>query len=413
VSDSRYFEDLGTNLGTASKSHLLSRGDLTYRGDFWKILSRVENYQPLGAARPYRRLPQILAHSRRAQRNRQLNFSADAEWVRFDRRTGLTGTRLDLQPGLSFPVRGVSGFFLPRLALRYTAYHLNGTAAGADTTPTRLLPTLDVDSGLFFDRFFDWNGRGFIQTIEPRLYYLRTPFEDQQDLPVFDTGQHGFSFAQLFRNRRFSGADRVGDARQLSLALTSRVLDDGGGELLRASIGQIRYFGERKVTLPGRAVVNTGSSNLVAEAAARFWGTLSLSTDVQWDTHQNRTDQSAVRLRYRPGPGRVINADYRFVHKGTRQTDLSFAWPLHVNWRGVGRWHYATNSNPLLESFVGLEYEGCCWAMRTVVRRYLSGGKGKHTNAVFLQLVLKGLVGTGSSAGNFLQRSIPGYENPF
>jgi LPS-assembly protein len=426
VSDDDYLEDLGTNLGVSRRRFLQRRGALLYTGRRWWLRGRLQDYQTIDETiapldRPYERLPQILAQTNFIEHNRRLNPAVRAEFVSFERSDGVTGTRIDLRPSVSFPMRSAGAFLVPRAAVRYTAYDLDDTPPGADDSPSRLLPVFSADAGLLFERDVTLGGRGMVQTLEPRVYYLAIPYEDQSDLPVFDTGGYTFSFAQLFRDDRFNGADRLGDANQVSLALTSRLLAGSSGrELVRASLGQIRYLRDRKVTLPGEARETDRESDLVGELTASPTAHWRALAGFQWSTSDERTDRSTLAIRYQPDARRVINAAYRFVRESpassedsVEQADISFAWPLVRNWRAVGRWNYALADGTTLESFAGLEYESCCWALRTVLRRYLSNDEGEHTNAVFVQLELKGLTGVGRRTVSFLERSIPGYENEF
>ena len=426
VSDNNYFEDLGTNLAVSSQTYLERRGDLIYTGDQWWMLGRIHAYQTVDEtipsnAEPYKRLPQILASTNFRERNRRINYGAVTELVNFDRDDSVTGRRGDLTPWASYPMRSAPGFIIPKVSLRFTQYDLDGTAAGADQSPSRLLPTASLDGGLFFERDTQLGNRRLVHTLEPRAYYLAVPFDDQTDLPVFDSGLYTFSFAQLFRENRFAGTDRVGDAHQLTLAITSRLLTaDSGGELLRASVGQIRYLRDRKVTIPGITSDTTRGSNLVAEVAASLAPSWRFSAGAQWDPRESRTDRNTVSIRYKPNRRSVFNAAYRFlredpfsVGRSLEQADFSMAWPVSVNLRAVGRWNYALAEGTTLESFAGLEYESCCWAFRTVLRRHLSSGSGNHTSSVFLQLELKGLTGIGRRTVSFIERSIPGYENEF
>jgi LPS-assembly protein len=342
-----------------------------------------------------------------------VNVNAIGEFVHFDRRDSVTGIRWDLRPYVTLPYRTASTFVVPKATLRYTGYSLDGRAPGLSDDPSRLLPTFSLDSGLFLERHTLFASRQLVQTLEPRLYYLFTPFDRQDDLPVFDTGEYTFSFAQLFREDRFSGADRVGDAHQVTLALTTRFLDErSGAELLRASIGQIRYLRDRKVTLPGVARDTTRGSDLVAEVVANLDRRWRVSAGAQWDPRETRTDRNTVAVRYQPDDRRVLNLAYRFVRDAVEQTDLSFAWPVAQHWRAVGRWNYSLEGSTTLETFAGVEYEDCCWGFRVGGRRYLNSFGGEHNTAVFAQLVLKGLTALGD-AREFLSRSIPGYRNEF
>ncbi len=418
ASDSDYFEDLGTELSISSRSFLERRADLTYTGDAFWARARAQGYQTIDEtlasdSRPYERLPQLYAATSLKERNKRLNFDAFAEAVYFERDASVTGVRTDLRPSLSYPYRTAGTFVVPSVSLRYTYYKLDGVAAGADEEPDRTVPTVSLDSGLFFERSLNIGEGSFIQTLEPRAFYLFVPFDEQRDLPVFDTGEYTFTFSQLFREDRFSGADRVGDANQLSLALTTRLLSADGEEIIRGSVGQIRYFRDRKVTLPGEPRGTQDGSDLAAEVAASFarrWRALGA---VLWNPSDEQTNRSTLSLRYQPDERRVINVAYRFIRDLTEQTDVSLAWPLARNWRAVGRFNYSLEENTTLEAFAGIEYESCCWGLRLVGRRYLTNTEGDHSNAIFLELELKGLAGLGTGTSGFLEQSIPGYRNEF
>ena len=432
TSDSEYFGDLGTGLSQSSRTHLPRRIDAHYHGDGWRARFRFRDFLTLDRTvlpqdRPYASLPQILVQTSLPERNRAPNFGATAELTYFEQRARTTGLRMDLQPFVTWPFRTSGTFVVPKATLHYTRYALDRTEAEAsmEDDPSRLIPSFSLDSGVFLERPVTFHGRSLTHTIEPRLYYLYAPFESQDDLPDFDTGRFSFNFAQLFREDRFSGRDRIGDANQLTLALTSRFLDNRGGELARASIGQIRYFRDRRVTLGATETPETGrSSDVVAEIEARPARKWRIRTGLQYDTGTDRTTRNTIGVRYQPDERRVLNATYRLVRdidpgKTVDQADLSFAWPIGAQWRAVGRWNFSLNEeeNRTLEAFGGLEYESCCWGFRVVARRFLSDGSGsgrdRYSTGIFLQLELKGLTGVGHGAGAFLERRIPGYENEF
>jgi len=418
VSDDDYLKDLGTSLAVSSQTFLEQSGDLSYSGDNFYFLTRAQHYQTLdsdlpGSSRPYERLPQFYLSTSFQERNLRLNANTTAEVVHFDRRDSVTGVRWDLRPNVTFPYRTASGYIVPKAVLRYTGYSLDDQPRGQDDNPDRFIPTFSVDSGLFFERPFSFASRSLTQTLEPRLYYLYTPFDRQNDLPIFDTGEYTFSFAQLFRDDRFSGADRVSDANQVTVAVTSRFLDQSSGaELGRVSIGQIRYFRDRKITLPGNRVDTANSSNFVAEVVANLDGRWRVSGAIQWDSDTNQSDRNVVGVRYKPDERRVLNVDYRFIRDVVETTDVSFAWPVARNWRAVGRWNYSLEDSRTVGAFSGFEYESCCWGLRFVARRYLNGSDGEYNSGVFVQFVLKGLTSVGN-ADDFLERNVPGYENEF
>ena len=434
VSDPEYLQDLGTDLSQTSRTHLPRRFDASYRGDDWDALIRIEDFQTLDRTilahdRPYARLPQVLMWTNAPERSRALNFHATVELAYFDQRSLTTGTRVDVRPSLSYPIRDAGAFLTPRAALHFTRYDLNRSEAEAalDDEPERLVPSFSLDGGVFFERPLALDSRSSLtHTIEPRLHYLLVPFSRQDDLPNFDTTRPSFSFDHLFRENRFSGGDRMGDTSQLTLAVTSRLLDERGGELARASLGQIRYFRDRRVVLDeGDAPETTDFSDFVAELEARLARKWRLRASLQYDNDSSRTDKNAVHVRYQQDRRSVVNAAYRLVRdmgpeEAVEQADLSFAWPIGSHWRAIGRWSFALDEDAerTLEAFGGLAYESCCLAFRAVARRFLSnadasGSEDRYSNGLFLQLELKGLTGSASRPDALFTRGIPGYENEF
>ena len=417
VSDPDYFTDLGTNLAVASRSYLDQTGSVGYAGNGWTGLARLQAFETIDETiapsdRPYKRLPQFLVSATERRRNQQFNPTGHGEFVNFDRDTGVIGQRVDLKPGVSYQQRAAAWFVVPKVNLRYTQYALQNTAPGQSQSLSRTIPTASLDTGMFFERDWTVGGRGFLQTLEPRLFYLYVPFKNQNDLPVFDTGTFDFNFAQLFSENRFTGADRVGDANQLSIALTSRWLEKSTGEeYLRLNIGQIRYFRDREVTLPGEPVETSSASPLVADVTATVARRWQFAAGVQWDISEDQVEKSNVGIRYKPDPLRVFNIGYSYSPNNFEQADTSMAWPIARDWRFVGRWAYSLQQDKTVEAFGGVEYESCCWAFRTVIRRYLSGTQ--MANSFFFQLEFKGLTGVGRGTVDFLERSIPGYENDF
>ncbi|MDM8561529.1 LPS assembly protein LptD [Candidatus Parabeggiatoa sp. HSG14] len=450
VSDGRYFEELGNNISTASLTHLERRGDLYYYGNNWLGIGRLQMFQTLAAeasARPYQRLPQFLFKTALPEKNGQFNWALEAELVRFDRNsnitTGPTGNRIDMKPIFSFPWRTPGTFVIPQLSLRYTHYNLNNVNPGEDTAPNRFLFTFSTDSGLFLERDINLLNTELVQTLEPRLFYRHTPYKDQNDIPIFDTGIYDLSFGQLFRDNNFSSADRVDDAHQISLGMSSRLLgSDTGIEYLRASAGQAFYFRDRRVALlPQLETETTSSSLIVTELSSELIKNWRVSSTFRWDPHINNTEHTVLRMRYRPDEERIFNLSYRlrdepFGQKklGLEQTDLSFHWSLTPRWNILGRWNFSLPDQKTMEVFSGLEYSSCCWAVRFIARHYLESNHNKHdgnnnnntinnntisdndfdySTGVFLQFQLKGLGGVGRKADSFLEERIPGYYDQF
>lgn len=422
VSDDQYLADLGSSLSTASTTELERRLDLNYNGDNTRFLARVQGYQNLDptlppAARPYQRIPQLLFRAAAPTATEGGDYQFDGEYVRFEKESSLTGTRLDITPALGWRMETQSYFFIPRVGLNHTQYQLDGQAAGQPVDPDRTTPIYSLDSGVFLERDEALGSHRLIQTLEPRLYYLRIPYRNQSDLPLFDTAAYDFSFAQLFRENRFTGADRLGDADQLSIALTSRLIDLGSGrEWLSGSIGQIIYFANRRVVLSGPPDTRD-RSDIVAEASSHFSDHWTAITDLQWDPDLDQPDEGSLQLHYYPDERHLINAGYRYrrpgtaqLNQGITQTDLSFLWLLTPRWQLLGRWNYSPRDHRTLEALAGVQYESCCWILRVINRRYVSDLSGGSSRSLYLQLELKGLGAIGNSARDVLENGILGYR---
>ena len=425
VSDRDYLEDLGTSINVTSITHLERTLRANYSGDFWSVSGTLQGYQTVdktiaGTSRPYNRLPQIIFDARLPNQPYGLNFDVRAEAVYFDRADSVTGSRFDILPGVSLPLRNSYAFVTPRVALRYTKYDLNNTLAGTNSSPDRSVPIFSIDSGMFFDRDTTIAGRSMTQTLEPRLYYLNVPRRSQNNLiidesgrsVVFDSGLFDFSFDQLFRENRFSGADRIGDANQLTAAVTTRFIDKTSGiERAKASIGQIFYFQDREVTLPNGPVENDNTSDIVAEVSARFTRSLSARAGIQYDPNTSETEKGVASIRYQSADNHIVNFSYRQRENLLEQTDFSFNWPISRQWNAVGRWNYSLDRERTIDAFAGLEYENCCWAARIIGREYVNDLSQANENfALMFQLELKGLSNFGDKLKKFLGRSILGYD---
>ena len=415
VSDTRYLGELGGNLATASITHLERRLDFNYTGERNQFLGRVQGYQTVDETiaatdRPYQRLPQLLFVGSAPAHPLGADYTLLAEFVNFQRESSLTGSRIHAEPSVSWPMETLSYFVIPKLGVHYTGYYLSN-AAGADNAPQHGVPVYSLDSGLYFERELALDETPLIQTLEPRLYYLRIPFRDQSDFPIFDTTQFDFSYSQLFRENRYTNADRLGDANQISTGLTSRLLErDSGREWLRAAVGQIYYFESPRVTLPGAVSPARGESDLVGELATRLTQEWSATADLQWNPDEDKIQKGGILFHYQRDQQHLFNAGYRFRRGELDQSDFSLLWPINPQWQFVGRWNYSYRDHRPLESLAGLQYDSCCWTFRITSRRYVSSTAGDTSRALYLQLELKGLAAIGQSVDEVLERGILGYR---
>ncbi|MEK7991833.1 MAG: LPS assembly protein LptD [Thiotrichaceae bacterium] len=437
LSDDVYFEDLGYDLQLSSITHVERRADLYYFGNGWTGLGRLQAYQTLTdeqSARPYYRAPQLLLKTNLPERNKQLNLEGHFDFNRFDRDASITsnpvGHRLDVYTALSYPFRKPSGFVVPRLALRHTRYDLDEDSNPIDSQINRFTWNASLDSGLIFDRETSLFKTDLLQTLEPRLLYRYAPYEEQDNIPIFDTIRYDLNYGQMFREHSFSGPDRIQDTNQVTFGVTTRLLEkQKGNERLRASLGQIYYFQDRKIVLPSDRFAENinSSSSIIAEVASQVSDSWNLSTTVRWNSNDSNNEYSVIRARYHDKQKkRVLNLAYRLrdnelkqvngltQESGLEQTDISFHWGLNRNWRILGRWNQSILHSTELETFIGVEYDSCCWALRVVARRYLTDIKRSNfVNGIFVQFHLKGLGGVGQKADILLEQSIPGYSDNF
>ncbi len=426
VSDGDYFKDLGDSVQVASITHLERRADLTFQRGPYQFISRLQTYQTVDDTiddedKPYKRLPQFLFNWEPDRDKYGIRANVDAELVYFDRDASITGSRLDLHPRLTVPIVRDAWFFKPTLAYRFTHYALNNQVETESSSVSRNLGTLSIDSGLYFDRSIDL--KGSVQTLEPRLFYLRVPFEDQEGIPLFDSNEFDFNISQLFRENRFSGSDRVADANQVSLALTTRIVDGvDGSEDFRASIGQIFYSDDRRVTLESdtadtRDINTRDTSDVVGELAADLSNNWGVNGKLQWDPTDRNTVRGSMLVSYRPAPNKIVNFAHRIVNTGrnaeTEQLDFSMIWPVKNNWVLAGRWNYSLDEDQSIETLLGLQYDSCCWAARFAARRFVTDDGMDHDTSVYLQLVLKGLAPVGQNYGALLETSILGYRDDY
>ena len=430
VSDNDYLDDLGGGINITNTTHLTRSARLNYYKGPWKLSALAQSFKTIDddiiiTSRPYRRLPQIQVSGKDSHRSSGIEWKLNAEWVDFthESTSKSTGSRLDLHPEISLPWQANAWFITPAIGYQFSQYNIvngNNTEINIDD---RKLASQSLDAGLFFERKINDN---IIQTLEPRIFYLHVPYTDQSSIPLFDTSEYDFSFAQLFRKNRFSGVDRIADSDQITVAVSSRFLGQNSGtELLNMSIGQIFYNQDRKVSLDN-SIESQSKSDLVAEIT-QHQGNWSSRANIQWNIEQDKTDKTSAQLRYQNQSRKIFNIGYRFRRDfaaetlgdrslNLRQTDLALSWPINKHYSLLGRWNYSITDKRNIETLYGLEYESCCWAMRLVSQRYLQDNDNDepYNASLMFQLILKGL-GSVSNKGttDLLKHAILGYQSDY
>lgn len=413
VSDHTYFRDLSNTISSTSLTNLVREGVLTYSGGWWNAAARMQSYQTLQdpAARviePYRRLPQITLGALRPVAGANMAFTG--EFVSFSHPTAVNGQRLVMYPSMSYPLIATPSFYVtPKFGVHYTHYSLGANNLGALPDTNRTLPIVSLDSGVVLERDWDMDGKNYVQTLEPRAYFLYIPYRNQNLIPNFDTAQADFNFAQMFTENRFFGSDRIGDAKQVTLSLTSRLLEaNTGAERLRVAIGQRYSFKTPLVNLVSPEVATNNKSDILLAILGRITPKWSLNSAFQYNPNQAREEKLNVGARYQPESGKVLNLGYRFTRDSLRQVDISTQWPLSRHWSVMARWNYSLQDNRILELLTGLEYNESCWTTRLVIQRFATATNELSTG-IFAQLELNGLIRVGSDPLNALRQSIAGF----
>ncbi len=418
VSDDQYFADMSTRIINTSRVNLPQEGRVDYVGDVWRFNGLVQKYQTLDSTNfPYERLPQLTLTANKEWG--YVNTDLYSQWTYFDRNNkaplAATGSRVVVYPSISAPFTQSYGFITPKLGLHMTQYSLKdnnftiNSANVSNNNDSRTLPIFSVDSGLYFERDLNIVKNSYTQTIEPRLFYVYIPNHNQDLLPVFDSALADLNLTTLFTENQFTGSDRINNANQLSLALTSRMIDkDTGIERMAATLGQRYYFDNQNVVLPGGVKSQGVRSDIIGALTARLSNKWNLDVASQYNTDSGNFIRNNITARYNPEPGKLFNFSYLYTKDMLEQFNTSGQWPLSRGWYGVARYNYSVRDSKPIESLAGLEYDAGCWQLRTVIQR-VQTATAKANYGLFFQLELGGLASIGANPLNLLRRDIPGY----
>lgn len=419
VSDDAYFRDLGDSLNTASLKNLLQEGVLTYGAPWWSGSVRVQRYQTLQdpdapVAIPYQRLPQVNLAAQQVVVGSSM--AVTAEYVDFSHPTLVNGNRVVIYPSVSYPLVSDPAYYVtPKIGVHSTQYTLGvNNPVGAQQNFERTLPIFSLDSGATLERIFESDTTEYVQTLEPRAFYVYVPYVDQDMLPNFDTAQAPFTFTQMFMENRFFGNDRVGDANQVTLALTSRLLEgDSGSERLRMTLGERFSMETPRVNLVAPAE-STNKSDIMFSVSGKVNRSLTLDGLLQYNPNASRSERYAFAARYMPEAGKVFNLGYHYRRDPVlqvdtlRQIDLSTQWLLGGRWHAVARYNYSLLDQRAVEVLAGLEYNQECWMVRMVAQRFATA-TNETTTGLFLQLELNDLIRVGPDPLEALRMSVSGY----
>ena len=426
VSDDHYWEDLSSQLLKTSQTQLKRQASLSYSPVSWLSTSvMVQRYQTLQPdpetpiTRPYFLEPRLSLTVYKPNVMKSADVMVTGQYTRFTHSDTVNfpnGERLVLYPQISLPFIHPAFQITPKFGVHMTRYKMDQLLADGSNSISRTMPTFTLDSTLVFEREARWLDHDYIQTLEPRLYYVNIPYRDQRNIPMFDTALSDFNFAQMFSENRYSGFDRVNDANQLTAALSTRLLDAStGAERFKAMIGQRYYFKPQSVSITGETTRQDNFSNLVAAVSGVVLPKTYVDAAWEYNYDAGANERFAVGARYQPELGKVLSASYRFTRDPLNeqkpivdQVDIAGQWPMSQRWYAVGRFNYSLRDSQLLEAIGGIEYNADCWSVRVVGQR-LAALSGSPNTSLFLQLELNDFGSIGSNPIGLLRRSIPGY----
>ncbi|WP_394391792.1 LPS assembly protein LptD [Shewanella woodyi] len=448
VSDNNYFNDLNSEVQRATDNQMSRIGEISYFEQNWDFTARVQDIKVLGEEeKPYQVMPQVGLNYRAPDFWNGLDFSLLSEVSNFehDDNEYSTATRLHIEPTVSYPIHGPAGSLTSEVKLLQTYYwqNDNGFEANKDlaSSVSRTLPQVRLHGQINFERFTNYFNENYRQTLEPQFQYLYVGYEDQDDIGIYDTAKIQEDYFGLFRDRRFSGIDRIADANQFTLGLTTRLFDDHNVETFRFSLGQIYYLEDSKVGIsdpinPNNNLTqeNTSNSVLAAELSTKLYKDWYMSGAIQYDTKQSDNKKSEVTLDFRPGANKLLQFSYRYVPDllntntnesvNISQTGMRAAWPINDNWYLVGNWYYDLNESRSVETYTGFQYESCCWAVRLSYHYRIKTNYEDDFNPVqdnrelfesglYLNFVIKGLGGSGPlGVSDMLDDGLFNYRKP-
>lgn len=427
VSDDDYFSDMSSLVTVTSQVNLRQEMFLNYKKNNWNASLITQKFQNLTSSSPYERLPSLsVNHQKDFLSNDGFTFlesKSHINYTKFERNNdfvGLSpnGSRVSAKQSFAMPLERSYGYLTPKIIVDLKSYDLED----ADTSSKSLfIPTLSLDSGLYFDKKINIFKNSFTQTLEPRIFYSYTPFEDQSMLPIFDTALRGLNKNSIFTENQFVGSDRVMDSHQITLGGTSRLIDDNGRERFSGTIAQRFYVSDRKVLNElryARSSAQNDSSDLFISATAGITKSLKVNLETQYNIDEDMTNRATFNTRYSPRPGKKLDASYRLINNPAnsnydiKQINIAGQWPLGKGWSTVGRYNYDIKTSSVIEGLSGLEYDAGCWSTSVILHRLSLATTEKPNYTLFFQLELGGLgsLGTGSAGAlnEVLNRNIPG-----
>ena len=420
--DNNYFADMSTSIAVTSQVSLRQTAHLDYQktDDLSDIKAslKVQEFQNLTSASPYELKPSFNVSFKKDWEDRtdqSLFLQTDANFMYDQFDTGnnaakniATGSRIASTPSVSFPMEASFGYLKPKLIANLRHYDLDDAQTSQKSIA---IPTLSLDSGLYLDRPFELSGYNFIQTLEPRVFYTYTPYEDQTEIPMFDTSLNELNSTTIFQENQFSGQDRVMDTNAITTALTTRILDDSGYDWALLTIAQRFYLSDRKVLDEPQfdgSSYKGDKSDFLLSAHANLTKSLRLTSEYEYNFSEDTTNKFTAAGRFSPEPGKVLNISYRQVLNPSsgvydvKQYLVSGQWPFTSGWSALASYNYDLYKRQDIESMVGAEYDAGCWSAQMMFHRLQLATSEDATDTFFLMLEIGDLGSFGQGDRNSL-----------
>jgi len=430
--DNNYFADMSTSIAVTSQVSLRQTAYLDYEktDDLSDIKAslKMQEFQNLTSASPYELKPSFNVSFKKDwedKTDQSLFLQTDANFMYAQFDTGnnaakniATGSRIASTPSVSFPMEASFGYLKPKLIANLRHYDLDDAKTSQKSIA---VPSVSLDSGLYLDRPFELSGYNFIQTLEPRVFYTYTPYEDQTKLPMFDTSLNELNSTTIFQENQFSGQDRVMDTNAITTALTSRIIDDSGYDWMLLTMAQRFYLSDRKVLNEPQfdgSSYKGDKSDFLLSAQANLTKSLRLTSEYEYNFSEDTTNKFTAAGRFTPEPGKVLNASYRQVLNPSsgiydvKQYLVSGQWPLTSGWSALASYNYDLYKRQDIESMIGAEYDAGCWTAQMMFHRLQLATTEDATDTFFIMLEIGdlGSFGQGDKASLFkkMNRTVQG-----
>lgn len=453
VSDNEYFTDLDASAGSRDSNTLLQTAALTYNTDMTSSQLEVRDFQILNdysASTPHRVLPKISFTGYHQFDNNPIELSVYSEITNFAHSNSAmySGIRAHIEPGITFPYQRPAGFAVAEFKLPMTYYSqtfndadnghfANGYSGQLAEQVERVIPTARLSAGLNFERPTSWFGHAITQTLEPQVQYLYVPYKNQDNIGIYDSSTIQQDFLGLYRDRIYSGLDRIADTNQFTLGLTSRIFDDMGSERFRFALGQIFYLSDSQVSIAAEKDINPDdsevtTSNIVMETDVKISHNLFINNSIEYAIKDDVVRRADAAVEYRFDQGQRVQLNYRYIENTAsilseennninsriNQVGSKLTLPINNQWDMGASYYYDIENKITQDAFVGIKYESCCWAIRLdygyrLKNHNISTNETTFDRGPTLMFELKGLGGIGKDMNNIGSSSLFTYGEPF